>query len=86
MAKKICVESTLKLPARTSGLPKSARLSTKPMRKEFARPGRISGKVTVVKTRQRDARSVWAASSIDGLTPWTTPSSTMKAIGAKARV
>ena len=47
MAKKISVERTSKLPPRTSGLPKSAMLSMKPRRKALARPGRISGRVTV---------------------------------------
>ena len=73
MAKKMSVDSTSKLPPSTSGLPKSARLSTKPIRKALARPGRISGHVTVANVRQRSARSVRAASSIDGLIPSTTP-------------
>ena len=86
IAKKISVESTSKLPLSTSGLPKSAIDSMKPSRKALARPGRISGRVTVTKVCQRPARSVCAASSIDGLTPSTTPISTRKAIGVKARV
>ena len=53
MAKKISVESTSKLPPSTSGLPKSAMLSMKPSRKALARPGRISGRVTVTKVCQR---------------------------------
>ena len=56
MAKKMSVDSTSKLPPSTSGLPKSARLSTKPIRKALARPGRIRGQVTVLKVRQRSAR------------------------------
>ena len=84
MAKKISVDSTSKLPPSTSGLPKSAMLSMKPSRKALARPGRISGSDTVRKVCQRPARSVCAASSIDGLTPSTTPISTRKAIGVKA--
>ena len=39
-AKKILVDSTSKLPPSTSGLPKSAMLSTKPSRNALARPGR----------------------------------------------
>ena len=84
MAKKISVDSTSKLPPSTSGLPKSAMLSMKPSRKALASPGRISGSETVRKVCQRLARSVWAASSIDGLMPSTTPISTKKAIGVKA--
>jgi hypothetical protein len=38
-AKKISVDSTLKLPPSTSGLPKSAMLSMKPSRKALASPG-----------------------------------------------
>jgi hypothetical protein len=83
MAKKISVESTWKLPPRTSGLPKSAMLSMKPRRNALARPGRISGSETVVKVCQREARSVCDASSSDGLTPSTTPIMTRKAIGVK---
>ncbi len=48
-------------------------LSMKPSRKALARPGRIKGSETVTKVCQRLARSVWAASSMDGLTPSTTP-------------
>ena len=58
----------------------------KPSRKALARPGRISGSDTVVKVVQASARRVCAASSIDGLTPSTTPISTRKAIGVKASV
>ena len=86
MAKKISVDSTSKLPPSTSGLPKSAMLSMKPSRKALARPGRISGSETVQKVCQRLARRVCAASSIDGLTPSTTPISTRKAIGVKASI
>ena len=57
-----------------------------PSRKALARPGRISGRDTVVNVVQASARRVWAASSSDGLTPSTTPISTRKAIGANARV
>ena len=86
MAKKISVESTSKLPPSTIGLPKSAMLSMKPSRKALARPGRISGRETVVKVVQPSARRVCAASSIDGLTPCTTPTRTRKAIGVKASI
>ena len=48
IAKKIAVDSTSKLPPSTSGLPKSARLSMKPIRNALARPGRHQ--------RQRDRR------------------------------
>ena len=78
------VDSTLKLPPSTSGLAKSAMLSMKEMRKALASPGRISGHVTVRKVRQRLARKVCEASSIEGLTPCSTPTSTRKAIGVKA--
>ena len=61
-------------------------LSMKPSRKALARPGRISGSETVRNVCQRLARSVCEASSIDGLTPSTTPISTRKAIGVKARI
>ena len=44
----------------------------------------MSGNDTEVKVVQPSARSVCAASSIDGLTPCTTPMSTRKAIGVKA--
>ena len=86
MAKKISVDSTSKLPPSTKGLPKSARLSMKPSRKALARPGRISGRDTVVNVVQASARRVCAASSSDGLTPSTTPISTRKAIGVNASV
>jgi hypothetical protein len=58
----------------------------KPSRKALARPGRISGRDTVVNVRQAFARSVCAASSIDGLTPSTTPISTRNAIGVNASI
>ncbi len=58
----------------------------KPSRKALARPGRISGSDTVVKVCQLLARSVCAASSIDGLTPSTTPIRTRNAIGVKASI
>ena len=64
-----------------SGLPKSAILSIKPSKNALASPGRINGNDTVLKTCQRDARSVCAASSIEGLTPSTTPMSTKNAMG-----
>ena len=86
MAKKISVDSTSKFPPRTSGLPKSAMLSIKPSRKAFASPGRINGSDTVRKVCQRFARSVCAASSIDGETPSTTPINTRNAIGVKANI
>ena len=63
------------------GLPKSARLSTNTTSQALARPGSISGSVTVRKVRIRDARSVVEASSIDGEMPSTTPISTRKAVG-----
>ena len=84
MAKKISVDSTLKLPPSTSGLPKSAMLSMKPSRKALASPGRSSGQVTVLNVTQSSARRVCEASSIEALTPSTTPISTMKLIGVKA--
>ncbi|MNV20970.1 hypothetical protein D3C71_1118930 [compost metagenome] len=84
-AKKISVDSTPWLPPSTSGLPKSAMLSMKPIRKALARPGFISGKDTRQKVRQRSARRVCEASSIDGLTPSTTPISTRKEIGVNDR-
>ena len=83
-AKKMSVDSTLKLPPITSGLAKSAMLSMKPIRKALARPGRISGQVTVRKVYQGLARSVCDASSRLGATPCSTPSSTSIAIGVKA--
>ena len=58
----------------------------KPTRNAFARPGRISGNETVVKVRQLLARRVCEASSIEGLTPSTTPIRTRKAMGVKASV
>ena len=48
----------MKLPPITSGLAKSAMLSMKPIRKALARPGRISGQVTVRKVYHELARSV----------------------------
>jgi len=86
MAKKMSVASTLKLPPNTIGLPKSAMLSMKLSRKALARPGRISGRVTVAKVCMGEARSVCAASSTEGLTPSTTPMITRKAMGVKASV
>ena len=86
MAKKISVDSTACEPPRMIGLPKSAMLSMKPTRKALAKPGLSSGSVTVAKVCQREARSVCAASSIDGLTPCTTPRKIMKAIGVKANI
>ena len=86
MEKKISVESTPKLPPSTIGLPKSAMLSMKPMRKALASPGRIRGKETRRKVSQRPARRVCEASSSDGLTPSTTPIKTRKATGVKAKV
>ena len=80
-AKKISVDSTLKLPPSTSGLPKSAMLSMKPSKKALASPGRISGQDTVRKVCQALAFRVCAASSSDGLIASTTPISTRKAIG-----
>src|SRR5438477_6980220 len=80
-AKKILVDNTSKLPPRTSGLPKSARLSTKPRRKALARPGRISGKEIVENVVHGLARKVCEASSRVGLTPSTTPISKRKAVG-----
>ena len=61
-------------------------LSMKPSRKALASPGRISGSETVRNVCQRLARSVCAASSIEGETPSTTPISTRKAMGVKASV
>lgn len=84
-AKKISVESTPWLPPSTSGFPKSAMLSMKPMRNAFASPGFISGSEMRQKVRQRSALSVCEASSIDGLTPSTTPISTRKEMGVKDR-
>ena len=46
-------------------------------------PGAISGRDTLRNVRQREARMVWLASSIDGLTPSTTPIRTRKAIDVK---
>ena len=60
-------------------------LSMKPTRKALARPGRISGSDTVAKVAQRSARRVCEASSSVGLTPSTTPISTRKATGVKAK-
>ncbi|MOA24544.1 hypothetical protein D3C78_1452240 [compost metagenome] len=84
-AKKISVDRTPWVPPSTSGLPKSAMLSMKPIRKALARPGFISGSDTRQKVRQRSARSVCEASSIDGLTPSTTPISTRNEMGVKER-
>ena len=44
-------------------------------------PGFINGSDTCQKVRQRSARSVWDASSMEGLTPSTTPMSTRNEIG-----
>ena len=44
----------------------------------------MSGSDTVQKVRQRSARKVCAASSIEGLIPSTTPMRTRKAMGVKA--
>ena len=82
-AKKILIESTSKLPDSTIGLPKSARLSTKPSRNALASAGRSSGQVTVRKTRPRVARSVCAASSSAGLTAVSAPCRSKNAIGEK---
>ena len=84
MAKKMSVDSTEYWPPTTTGFPKSAMLSMKPTRKAFARPGFIKGSVTVLKVSSREARSVWAASSMLGLMPATTPRMIMKAMGVKA--
>ena len=84
MAKKISVDSTANCPPTTMGLPKSAMLSMKPTKKALARPGLSSGSVTLQKVCMRLARSVCAASSMDGLTPCTTPRMIMKAMGVKA--
>ena len=78
------VDSTLKLPPITSGLAKSAMLSMKPIRKALARPGRISGQVTVRNVYHELARKVCDASSRLGATPCSTPSSTSIAIGVNA--
>ena len=67
-AKKMSVDSTLKLPPITSGLAKSAMLSMNEIRKALASPGRINGQVTVRNVRQRLARRVCDASSMLGLT------------------
>ncbi|MFT3962540.1 MAG: hypothetical protein QM701_14020 [Propionivibrio sp.] len=56
-------------------------LSMKVTRKALASPGFISGSETRRSVCQRDAPRVCDASSTDGLTPSTTPISTMKAIG-----
>ena len=61
-------------------------LSIKASKNALANPGRIRGKDTMTKVFQRPARNVWEASSIDGLTPSTTPISTKKEIGVKDRV
>jgi len=61
-------------------------LSIKPSRKALASPGRINGNDTVVNVFQRLARRVCAASSMDGLTPSTTPISTKNATGVKASI
>jgi hypothetical protein len=82
--KKISVDSTLKLPPSTMGLPKSASDSMKLTRKALASPGRISGSETSENTRQRPARSVCAASSMPGEMPSTTPARMRKAIGVNA--
>ena len=79
--KKISVDSTLKLPPSTSGLPKSAMLSMNPSKKALARPGRISGQDTVRKVCQALALRVCAASSREGLIASTTPISTRNAMG-----
>ena len=59
-------------------------LSMKPSKKALARPGRISGQVTVLKVTQLLARKVCEASSMAGLMASTTPMSTMKLMGVKA--
>ena len=46
----------------------------------------IPGRINVQKVSQVFARKVWAASSIEGLMPSTTPISTRNAIGVKAIV
>ena len=83
-AKKMSVDSTVKLPPITSGLAKSAMLSMKPIRNALARPGRINGHVIVRNVYQGPARSVCDASSRLGATPCSTPSSTSMEIGVNA--
>ena len=68
------------------GLPKSAIDSMKEIRKALAIPGRINGSDTSMNVRHRLARSVCAASSIDGDTPSTTPIRTRNAIGVNAKI
>ena len=46
----------------------------------------MSGSDTSAKVRQRSARRVCAASSIEGLMPSTTPMRTRKAMGVKASI
>ena len=84
-AKKISVDSTSKLPPSTSGLPKSARLSMKPSRKALARPGRISGSEHGAEGLPAIGAQRLRGFLHRGLTPSTTPISTRKAIGVKAR-
>ena len=86
IAKNISVDRTSNSPPKTKGFPKSAKLSIKPRRKALAIPGRMRGKETVLKTCHLLARSVWEASSIEGLILSTTPIKTKKAIGVKANV
>ena len=68
------------------GLPKSATDSMNEIRNALAMPGRINGSDTSTNVRQRSARNVCAASSIDGDTPSTTPISTRNAIGVNAKI
>ena len=86
MAKKISVDSTENCPPTTMGLPKSAMLSMKPIKKALARPGPSRGSVMVRKVCAGLARRVCAASSRLGATPCTTERMIMNAIGAKAKV
>jgi hypothetical protein len=54
------------LPARMSGVAKSAREAAKSRRNALAKPGTARGKVTVRKTRQREEPSEKAISSTLG--------------------
>ena len=60
------------LPARISGVAKSASEAANNNKNALAKPGMVSGSVTVRKTRQREAPRLNAMSSTLGSTPAST--------------
>jgi hypothetical protein len=61
-----------RLPARISGVAKSASEAANKSKNALARPGMVSGSVTVRKTRQREAPRLNAMFSTLGSTPAST--------------